>query len=196
MADLFPKFSLTGSHGLQSISASDWFSGGSRFWSIGPTISWPIFDAGRIRANIEIRNAQQQQALTQYEKTVLAAFSEVEKSLVNYSREQVRRQALVDAVASIAAPWKWRTSFTSAVSAIFSTCSKRTGRSSPRKVNRRKAKRRWRRTSLRSTRRLAVAGRNEYAPENAIRRTFTFRHACCANAQTAARVPKTCPSQK
>ena len=50
-ADLFPKFSLTGIAGLQSVSASDWFTRGSRFWSIGPTISWPVFDAGRIRAN-------------------------------------------------------------------------------------------------------------------------------------------------
>ncbi|MGH7888282.1 MAG: efflux transporter outer membrane subunit, partial [Candidatus Binatia bacterium] len=51
-ADLYPKFSLTGAFGLQSISAGDWFSAGSRFWSIGPTISWPVFDAGKIRANI------------------------------------------------------------------------------------------------------------------------------------------------
>jgi NodT family efflux transporter outer membrane factor (OMF) lipoprotein len=100
MADLFPKFSLTGAYGLQSISASDWLTGRSRFWSIGPTIRWPIFDAGKIRANIEVRNAQQEQALGQYEKTVLAAFGEVEKSLVNYSREQARRQALLGAVAS------------------------------------------------------------------------------------------------
>lgn len=99
-ADLFPKFFLTGAYGLQSISATDWLTGRSRFWSIGPTISWPIFDAGRIRANIEIRSAQQEQALAEYEKTVLAAFGEVEKSLVAYSQEQVRRQALLEAVAS------------------------------------------------------------------------------------------------
>jgi outer membrane protein, multidrug efflux system len=100
MADLFPKFSLTGEIGLQSISASNWFNGGSRFWTIGPTISWPIFDAGKIRANIEVRNAQQEQALYQYEKTVLAAFGDVESSLVNYSQEQARHRSLVDAVAA------------------------------------------------------------------------------------------------
>src|SRR5207237_9569363 len=65
-ADLYPKFSLTGNIGLQSISASDWFTAQSRFWSIGPTITWPVFDAGRIRANIEVRNAQQEQALRLY----------------------------------------------------------------------------------------------------------------------------------
>jgi NodT family efflux transporter outer membrane factor (OMF) lipoprotein len=100
IADLFPKFSLTGAAGLQSISASDWFTGRSRYWSIGPTITWPIFDAGRIRANIEIRNAQQEQALTQYEKAVLAALGDVDKSLVNYAQEQVRHRSLTDAVAA------------------------------------------------------------------------------------------------
>jgi outer membrane protein TolC len=100
MADLFPKFSLTGVGGLRSISASDWFAGQSRFWNIGPTISWPIFDAGRIRANIEVRNAQQEQALTQYEKTVLAAFGDVETSLVNYAQEQERYRSLTAALAA------------------------------------------------------------------------------------------------
>jgi NodT family efflux transporter outer membrane factor (OMF) lipoprotein len=100
MADLFPKFSLTGAAGLQSVSASDWFSGRSRFWSVGPTISWPLFDAGRIRANIEIRNAQQEQALTQYEKAILTALEDVENSLVNYAREQARYRSLVEAVAA------------------------------------------------------------------------------------------------
>ena len=99
-ADLFPKFSLTGAFGLQSVSASDWFTGGSRLWSIGPTIRWPIFDAGKIRANIEVRNAQQEQALHVYEKTVLTAFQDVETSLVNYSKEQVRYRSLINAVAA------------------------------------------------------------------------------------------------
>jgi NodT family efflux transporter outer membrane factor (OMF) lipoprotein len=99
-ADLFPKFFLTGVAGLQSISASDWVTGGSRFWSIGPRITWPVFDAGKIRANIEIRNAQQEQALTQYEKSVLNAFRDVETALVNYANEQTRYRSLTDAVAA------------------------------------------------------------------------------------------------
>jgi multidrug efflux system outer membrane protein len=97
-ADLFPKFFLTGVGGLQSVSASDWLTSGSKFGSIGPRITWPVFDAGKIRANIEIRNAQQQQALTQYEKTILTALQDVETSLVNYSKEQSRYRSLLDAV--------------------------------------------------------------------------------------------------
>jgi NodT family efflux transporter outer membrane factor (OMF) lipoprotein len=100
VADLFPRFSLTGDVGLQSVSAADWFSGGSRFWAFGPTIRWPLFDAGRIRANIEIRNAQQEQAVYRYENTVLTALSEVEAALVNHSREQERYRFLADAVAA------------------------------------------------------------------------------------------------
>jgi NodT family efflux transporter outer membrane factor (OMF) lipoprotein len=99
-ADLFPKFFLTGVAGLQSVSASDWISGGSRFWSIGPRITWPVFDAGKIRANIEIRNAQQEQALTQYEKSILNAFRDVETALVNYANEQARYRSLTEAVAA------------------------------------------------------------------------------------------------
>jgi len=99
-ADLYPKFSLAGSIGLQSISASNWFSGPSRFWSIGPTISWPVFDAGRIRATIEVRNAQQEQALRSYERSVLNALGDVESALVNYGNEQKRYRSLIEAVAS------------------------------------------------------------------------------------------------
>ena len=99
-ADLYPKFSLTGAFGLQSVSASDWFTGRSRFWSIGPTISWPIFDAGKIRANIEVRDAQQEQALRNYEKSVLTALGDVESALVNYAKEQSRYRSLLEATAA------------------------------------------------------------------------------------------------
>jgi NodT family efflux transporter outer membrane factor (OMF) lipoprotein len=96
-ADLYPRFFLTGAFGLQSISADDWFSGGSRFWSIGPMITWPVFDAGKIRANIEIRSAQQEQALRLYEKSVLSALQDVESALVSYAKEQTRYRALLEA---------------------------------------------------------------------------------------------------
>jgi NodT family efflux transporter outer membrane factor (OMF) lipoprotein len=99
-ADLFPKFFLTGAAGYESVSAGDWFAGGSRFWSLGPTVQWKIFDAGRIRANIKVQNARQEQALAQYEKTVLSSFEDAENALVGYAKEQVRRRSLEDAVKS------------------------------------------------------------------------------------------------
>ena len=97
-SDLFPKFYLTGIAGLESASAGDWFTAGSRFWSVGPTVQWRIFDAGRIRANIRVQNARQEQALSAYEQTVLTAFEEVEDNLVLYAKEQTRRNSLQDAV--------------------------------------------------------------------------------------------------
>jgi len=97
-ADLFPKFFLTGTAGFQSIDASDWFAGGSSFWSIGPTVQWRIFDAGRIRANIRVQNARQEAALAAYEQTVLTAFEDVENGLVGYANEQTRRRSLTVAV--------------------------------------------------------------------------------------------------
>ncbi|HEY1793361.1 MAG TPA: efflux transporter outer membrane subunit [Opitutaceae bacterium] len=99
-SDLFPKFYLTGVAGYQGVSAGDWFSSPSSFWSIGPSVQWKIFDAGRVRASIRVQNARQEEALGSYEKTVLTAFEEVENGLVSYANEQVRRQSLEDAVAS------------------------------------------------------------------------------------------------
>jgi NodT family efflux transporter outer membrane factor (OMF) lipoprotein len=99
-ADLFPKFSLTGLAGFQGISASDWFTAGSRFWSLGPTVQWRIFDGGRIRANIKVQDARQEAALARYEKTALTSFEDVENALVAYAKEQVRWRSLEDAVKS------------------------------------------------------------------------------------------------
>ena len=98
-ADLFPRVFLSSNIvGLQSASISDLALASSRFWTAGPTISWPIFDAGRIRARIEVQNAREEQNLAQYEKTVMTSLEEVENALVAYTREQVRRQALLEAV--------------------------------------------------------------------------------------------------
>jgi outer membrane protein, multidrug efflux system len=98
VADLFPKLSLTGALGLQSNLLADLALGSSRFWSIGPTLSWPIFDAGRIRTNIAVQGAREEQRLAQYEQAVLTSLEEVENALVAYSREQVRRDKLAEGV--------------------------------------------------------------------------------------------------
>ena len=57
-------------------------------------MTWPIFEGGRIRANIEVRDAQEEQALLYYRKTVLIALAEVEDALVAYAKERTRHQAL------------------------------------------------------------------------------------------------------
>lgn len=93
-AELYPKFRLTGSIGLESVSAGDLLDAASRVWSLGPGVSWNLFDAGAIRRNIEVRNALQEQALIQYESAILTALEEVENALTAYAEEQIRRDRL------------------------------------------------------------------------------------------------------
>ena len=99
-ADLFPKVSLTGMFGLESISLSNFGSLASRFYSLGPQIRWPIFEGGRLLANIRVQEARQEELLIAYDKTVLTAFEEVANALGAYNNEQARREALAMSVAA------------------------------------------------------------------------------------------------
>jgi multidrug efflux system outer membrane protein len=96
-ADLLPKFSITAALGFDATRPKALFDWTSRYWSISPGVSWPIFDAGRIRFNIEVKNELQAQASAEYQQTVLTALKDVEDSLVSYRTEQRRHQDLVDA---------------------------------------------------------------------------------------------------
>jgi multidrug efflux system outer membrane protein len=95
-ADLYPKFTLSGSIGLEALSLNNLSSG---IWTLsgGPRISWAIFKAGAIRQNIEVQSALQEQYLIAYETAVLSALEEVENALVAYAEEQQRRQSLSEA---------------------------------------------------------------------------------------------------
>jgi outer membrane protein, multidrug efflux system len=98
-ADLFPKFSLTGTFGFSSNDLTKLSNlASSKFWSFGPTITWPVFAGGAIRWNIEVQNALEEQALLTYKKTVLTALKDVETALVAYAKEQQRRDSLATAV--------------------------------------------------------------------------------------------------
>jgi NodT family efflux transporter outer membrane factor (OMF) lipoprotein len=99
-ADLFPRFSLTGSLGLESNQFHEIFNYGNRFWSVGPSVSWPLLDWGRIRSNIRVQNALTELAFVNYQQVVLNSLGEVEDALVAYSREQVRRKSLAASVES------------------------------------------------------------------------------------------------
>lgn len=93
-AGLFPKFSLTGMAGVESVSAGNWFNYASRYWSAGPTVQWDLFEAGSLVANVHVQNARQEQALNNYKQTVLTALEDTENALTAYAREQVRRESL------------------------------------------------------------------------------------------------------
>jgi outer membrane protein TolC len=97
-ADLFPKFSLTGMAGVESVSAGNWINYASRYWSAGPTVQWELFEAGSIVANVHVQNARQEQALNNYQEAVLTALEDAENALTAYAREQVRRESLARSV--------------------------------------------------------------------------------------------------
>ena len=97
-ADLYPRFRLAGSIGLESVKSADLFKSGSDFWNIVPGVSWNIFDAGTIRQNIEVQSAIQEQYLLAYEAVILGVLEEVENALTAYAEEQLRHERLAAAV--------------------------------------------------------------------------------------------------
>ncbi|MFB9128676.1 efflux transporter outer membrane subunit [Paraburkholderia dipogonis] len=93
-ADFYPRISLNGSAGFQSLQLSnlaDWASGQ---FVVGPSITLPIFEGGRLKGTLHLREAQQQEAAIVYQHTVLQAWREVDDALVVYDAEQRRRDRL------------------------------------------------------------------------------------------------------
>ncbi len=99
-ADLFPRFSLAALGGMQSTDLHQLITSGSRYWSLGPTIQWSLFDGGRRRATLAASEARLDRARHAYEKTVLNALVEVEDALVEFERENAARRQLQQAVLS------------------------------------------------------------------------------------------------
>lgn len=100
-ADLFPRVSLLGSIGQQARSGGDLLDSGSTRFSFGPTLHWPLFDGGRIRALIRAADARAEGAAVRYERAVLGALSDSETALnrldsarrTRADTEAARRQA-------------------------------------------------------------------------------------------------------
>ncbi|MEP6716030.1 MAG: efflux transporter outer membrane subunit, partial [Terriglobia bacterium] len=90
-AQYFPQINLTGLLGAQSRALTGLFTGPARDWSFTPAIAVPIFNAGRIRNGVRLTEAQKQEALATYEKSIQTAFREVSDSLVGYRRTAEQR---------------------------------------------------------------------------------------------------------
>lgn len=103
-ADLYPSIRLGATFGYESYLSGDFSDWGSRTWSIGPSLNLPIFDHGRRKATVQLRELQQQEAAVNYQQTVLRAWQEIDDALSSYSAEQrqahelqTRSDAAVDA---------------------------------------------------------------------------------------------------
>jgi NodT family efflux transporter outer membrane factor (OMF) lipoprotein len=97
-ADLYPKFSLSGSIGLQGPQANDLGSLAQRYWSIGPAVQWPLFRGGAIDANIQQQQAAADAAVASYKASILAALQDVESTMTAYESEQRRTSSLDQSV--------------------------------------------------------------------------------------------------
>ncbi|SBW85196.1 RND transporter (plasmid) [Pseudomonas veronii 1YdBTEX2] len=80
-AAFFPRIALTGSWGTASAELDGLFDSGSRAWRFIPTLSLPIFDGGRRRANLELSEVRRDLAITAYEQSIQTAFREVADAL-------------------------------------------------------------------------------------------------------------------
>jgi len=94
VADLYPKFNLTGALGLESDKLRTLVGSRSPYWSIGPAMDWTIFNSGQTQANIRVFEARRDQAAIAYRQAVLQALEDVENALVAYEQERTRLGSL------------------------------------------------------------------------------------------------------
>src|SRR5882672_2929452 len=96
-AAYFPAISLTGSGGLQSAALSTLVAGPAGFWSFAGSLVQPIFNAGRIKGTVRLTEAQADELVDTYRRTVQQGFQEVSNALVGYrkTREFRERRALL-----------------------------------------------------------------------------------------------------
>lgn len=94
VADLYPRITLGATFGFESYEGGRFGDWGTRTWSIGPSLSLPIFDQGRRRATIVLRELAQQEAAVTYQQTVLKAWQEIDDALTGYDAERSRNARL------------------------------------------------------------------------------------------------------
>lgn len=94
-AELYPSITLGGRFGLDSYLGAEFLDWGSRTWSVGPGLSMPLFDHGRRKSVVVLRELEQQQAAVEFSKTVLKAWHEIDDTLSRYEAERQRMQELI-----------------------------------------------------------------------------------------------------
>ena len=87
-AAYFPQITLTAVGGYQSQALTNLFTGPAGLWNFGGQLLQPIFTAGKIRSNVRLTEAQEQEALLVYQQTIQQAFREVSDSLIAYRKNQ------------------------------------------------------------------------------------------------------------
>lgn len=93
-AQLYPSIRLGARAGLDSYEAGRFGEWGTRLWSIGPSLDLPLFDGGRRRTTVALRELRQQEAAIDFQRTVLRAWQEIDDALTAYAAEQQRQRRL------------------------------------------------------------------------------------------------------
>lgn len=93
-ADLYPSIRLGARFGFESYQQSEFGEWGSRAWSIGPSLNLPLFDRGRRKSVVQLRELEQQEAAIKYQRTVLQAWQEIDDALSAYAAERQQAQQL------------------------------------------------------------------------------------------------------
>jgi len=93
-ANLYPKLRLSGSIGLEALEAGDLTDSANGTFSIGPSITWNLFDAGAIKRNTEAEEIRKNQAYISYRSIVLRAMEEIENAITDFSKEHERYVSL------------------------------------------------------------------------------------------------------
>jgi outer membrane protein, multidrug efflux system len=83
-AQLFPSLPITGGAGTQSANFARLFSGPGAGWTLSASLTQPIFNAGELRANVRLSEAQQQELVLTYGQTIQTAFRQVSDALIAY----------------------------------------------------------------------------------------------------------------
>ena len=102
VASFYPDVSLTGNLGLRAIDASYLTNWASHFYSAGPSVSVPLFQGGKLTANLRMSRAQAAEAALNYRGKVLNGLREVEDALVAYRTDRAARDKLADTVRAAA----------------------------------------------------------------------------------------------
>jgi len=91
-AAYFPQLSLSGTLGGQSSQLTSLINGPHSTWNLAPQLTQPIFTAGRLKSNVRLAEAEREEMLVQYQKTIQTAFSEVSNSLIAHQRVRESRE--------------------------------------------------------------------------------------------------------
>ncbi|GBQ62306.1 secretion system type I outer membrane efflux pump lipoprotein NodT [Ameyamaea chiangmaiensis NBRC 103196] len=94
VAEFYPKITIDASFGFQSLSFRDLGFWNAKAWNVGPSITLPIFQGGRLRGQLELKKSAQKEAAISYQQTVLGAWRDVDNALTAYREEQLRLDGL------------------------------------------------------------------------------------------------------